>query len=146
MTDLSSRIKAVSASPMKTIVKARNFEIIIDEPQEMGGTDEGASPVEYLIAAFSGCINVVAHLVAKEMNFELRGVEIDIYGDLNPAKLFGQSNEERAGFKQINLSIKADTDADEATLEKWLEAIESRCPISDNLQNPTPVKISYKKK
>ena len=129
------RVKAHSENPTKTVVKARNFEIIIDEPQELGGTDSGANPVEYVLAAFAGCLNVMAHVIAKEMNFELRGVEIDLSGDLNPARLFGMSFEERAGYKQIQVRIKPDCDAD----------AESRCPVSDNLQHPTPVKIDLKK-
>ena len=90
--------------------------------------------------------NVFQYLgkIAKEMDFELRGVKIDVSGILNPARLFGQSFEERAGFKEISVMIKADTDADEATLEKWMQAIEDRCPVSDNLQHPTPVKIAVK--
>jgi uncharacterized OsmC-like protein len=137
-------VKAHSENQAKTIVKARQFEIVVDEPAELGGTDTGANPVEYVLAAFAGCINVMAHVIAKEMNFELRGVKIDISGDLNPARLFGLSYEDRAGYKQIEVRIKPDCDADAETLKKWKEAIENRCPVSDNLQNPTPVKIEVK--
>lgn len=146
MADMKFRVKATSASPAKTIVKARNFEIIIDEPQELGGSNEGANPVEYVLAAFAGCLNVMAHVIANEMKFELRGVEIELSGDLNPARLFGQSFEERAGYKQIEVVIKPDTNADEKTLDKWLKAVEDRCPVSDNLKNMTPISVKYKKK
>jgi len=144
MADSRFRVKAHSENQAKTIVKARQFEIVVDEPAELGGTDTGANPVEYVLAAFAGCINVMAHVIAKEMNFELRGVKIDISGDLNPARLFGLSYEDRAGYKQIEVRIKPDCDADAETLNKWKEAIENRCPVSDNLQNPTPVKIEVK--
>ena len=144
MADSRFRVKAHSENQAKTIVKARQFEIVVDEPAELGGTDTGANPVEYVLAAFAGCINVMAHVIAKEMNFELRGVKIDISGDLNPARLFGLSYEDRAGYKQIVVRIKPDCDADGETLNKWKEAIENRCPVSDNLQNPTPVKIEVK--
>ena len=50
--------------------------------------------------------------------------KIDLSGPLNPARLFGQSFEERAGFKEISVVLKPDTDADDATLEKWAKAIE----------------------
>ncbi len=141
MADLRFRVKAHSENPAKTIVKARQFEIVVDEPADLGGTDTGANPVEYVLAAFAGCLNVMAHVVAKEMNFDLRGVEMDLSGDLNPARLFGLSYYDRAGYKQIAVRIKPDCDADTQTLAKWAEAIENRCPVSDNLQNPTPVKI-----
>ncbi|MDD5714987.1 MAG: OsmC family protein [Bacteroidales bacterium] len=145
MADMKVRVSAQSENATKTVVKARNFQIVIDEPAELGGTNDGPNPVEYVLGAFAGCLNVMAHVVAKELNMTLRGIKIDISGPLNPARLFGQSFEERAGFKEISVVLKPDTDADDATLEKWVHAIEDRCPVSDNLQHPTPVSISVRK-
>lgn len=145
MSDLKFNITAQSASPARTIVKARNFEIIVDEPEDLGGSNTAPNPVEYVLAAFAGCLNVMGHLIAGEMGFELRSLKIDIAGDLNPAKLFGKSDEDRAGYKNIVVEIKPDCDADDATLEKWLHAVEQRCPVSDNIQNATPVKVTLAK-
>lgn len=145
MEDLTFRVKAHSENPTKTVVKARTFKMIIDEPEDLGGTNDGPNPVEYVLAALSGCLNVMCHVVAQEMDIKLRGVEIKISGALNPEKLFGKETEDRAGYKFINVEINPDTDADMATLEKWVQIVESRCPVSDNLANPTPVHISVKK-
>jgi len=141
MSDLTFKIKAESASAAKTIVKVRNFEIIVDEPESLGGSDEAPNPVEYVLASFAGCLNVMGHLIAKEMGFELRSLKIDISGNLNPAKLFGQSEVERAGFKSITVKINPECDANGETLEKWLHAVENRCPVSDNLQYKTPIEV-----
>lgn len=145
MADLMFRINAHSASAAKTIVKARNFEIIVDEPESLGGTDAAPNPVEYVLAAFAGCLNVMGHLVAGEMGIELRSLKIDIEGNLNPDKLFGKGEEDRAGYKEIVIKLTPDCDADDDTLDKWLHAVETRCPVSDNLQNITPVKVEIAK-
>ncbi|MFO8087838.1 MAG: OsmC family protein [Bacteroidales bacterium] len=142
MKDMNVSVKAESKNATQTEVKARNFKMIIDEPQNLGGTDEGANPVEYVLGALSGCLTVVGHLVAKEMGFTLRGMSMEMNGNLDPARLMGKSQEERAGFKGIEVNIHADADADEETLKKWVEQIENRCPVSDNLSNETPVTIS----
>lgn len=144
MADISFSVKAHSENPTKTVVKARTFQMIIDEPADLGGTNDGANPVEYILAALSGCLNVMCHVVAREMNINLRGVEIQLAGKLNPDKLFGKETADRAGYKEIDVVINPDADADRATLEKWLETVESRCPVSDNLNNPTPVHIKLK--
>lgn len=138
------KINAKSESPTKTVVTARNFNMVIDEPPMLGGEDHGANPVEYLLGALSGCLNVVGHLVAKEMGFDFKGLEIDIQGALNPAKFMGKETVERTGFQSIAVKIKPDTTAPAEVLEKWVEEIEKRCPVSDNIQNETPVKISLK--
>lgn len=145
MSDLTFKIQAQSASAAKTIVKARNFEIIVDEPQSLGGTDSAANPVEYVLAAFAGCLNVMGHLIASEMGISLKGLKIEISGHLNPARLFGKSDAERAGYKGIVVKMIPDTDADESLLQQWLHAVEERCPVSDNLQNITPVKVELEK-
>lgn len=142
MADLKFRAKAHSENPTKTVVETRGFKIVIDEPESLGGTNAGANPVEYLLAALAGCINVVAHVVAKEMDFEIRDLQIELEGDLNPARFMGKSYAERAGYKEIRVNIKVDSDADAETLSKWLDAVEDRCPVSDTLSNGTPVKIS----
>jgi uncharacterized OsmC-like protein len=144
MADSTFRVNAHSTNPTKTIVKARSFQMIIDEPTELGGTNEGANPVEYLLAALSGCLNVMCHVVAREMNFTLRSVEIKLSGTLNTDKLFGKETTERAGYKEINVEITPDADADKETLARWIKTIESRCPVSDNIANPTPLHISLK--
>lgn len=145
MADLRFRISANSETPTKTVVKARGFQIIIDEPADLGGSDSAANPVEYVLAAFAGCLNVMAHVVARELGFTLRNVTIDIAGTLNPEKLFGQPTEDRAGYKEITVKMRPDCDADAETLKKWLEAIGERCPVCDNLKNPTPVKLALGK-
>lgn len=142
MSDLKFKIKAQSESKTKTVVTARKFSMTIDEPENLGGSNEGANPVEYLLGALSGCLNVVSHLVAKEMGIVINSLEIEIEGVLNPAKFMGQSQSERTGFKEINVKFIADTDAGEETLSKWIKVVEDRCPVSDNIENSTPVSIS----
>ena len=141
MATLKFSIKAHSENPTKTVVEARNFKIVVDEPKNLGGTNDGPNPVEYVLAAFAGCLNVVGHLVAQEMGFSLKGMEINMEGDLDPAKFMGKETEERAGYKEIRVSLKPDSDADEETLQKWLTSVKARCPVSDNLANATPVKV-----
>jgi len=143
--DLKFSISATSETPTRTQVKARNFTMYVDEPPQVGGEDKGANPVEYMLAALAGCLNVVGHMVAEEMNIKLDGLTIDIEGILNPAKFQGKSDAERAGYKEINVTIRAKTNAPDDVLKKWIETVESRCPVSDNIANPTPVKFNVTK-
>jgi len=141
MTIMRFRAKAKSENSTKVVVEARGFKIIIDEPEDLGGNNTGPNPVEYVLAALSGCLNVVGHLVAKEMGFELRGLEISLSGDLDPAKFSGEPTENRTGYTVVRATVNADTDADRVILEKWLAAVEDRCPVSDNLAHVTPLEI-----
>lgn len=142
MADLKIGVEGQAESQTRLNVKARNFSIIIDEPPSLGGHDSGANPVEYLLASYAGCVNVMAYLIAAEMNIKLDKLTIKVDGNLNPDRLFGKSYEERAGFKQISLQIKPVTSASPELLAKWVKEIKNRCPINDNLLNPTPVEFN----
>jgi uncharacterized OsmC-like protein len=145
MSDLKFSVEGESSSPTQFIGKTRQFTLVVDEPEALGGTDEDANPVEYILAGFAGCVNVIGHIVAKELGFTINNLKIEVSGDLNPQRFLGASFEERAGFKSISLNLVPDTDADIETLAKWLQIIEERCPVRDNLQNNTPIKIAVEK-
>ena len=138
---LKFSVKAKSENSTKTVVEARGFKMTIDEPETLGGTNAGANPVEYLLAALSGCLNVMGHLVAREMGIKLNGLEIELEGDLNPDKFLGKSMEDRSGYKEIRVVIKPDMTTDKETLDKWIKTVENRCPVSDNISNSTPIKF-----
>jgi|TARA_B110000263_G_C15007255_1_gene373316 uncharacterized OsmC-like protein len=142
MSDLIFYANGTGQTAARTDVKVRNFNLIVDEPEDLGGSDLNANPVEYILAGFAGCVNVVANLTAKELGIKVKNLKINVSGTLNPNKLFGTDNSERAGYKKIQLSISADVNANKELKSKWLKTIEERCPVSDNLKNPTEVVLS----
>lgn len=139
---VSFAIDAESKTATHTVVEARDFEFSIDEPTNMGGTNAGPNPVEYLLGALAGCLNVVGHEVAEEMDLTVKNIAVDIEGELDPRKFMGHSEEPRAGYQDVQVEMTVDSPADEAALATWLETVEQRCPVSDNLANPTPVNLS----
>ena len=146
MADLNFSIEGAAETATRFSANARQFNLVIDEPPKLGGDDQGANPVEYLLAAYAGCINVVAHITAKELKIELENLKIAVSGKINPARLLGQSEEDRAGFKQIDVSFIPVTKAADEKIAQWIEIIKKRCPINDNLSFPTPVTLNYIKK
>lgn len=145
MSDLIFKVTGESTSTAQFIAETRNFRLVVDEPKELGGSDEDANPVEYILAGLAGCLNVVGHIVAKELGFTIKKLKIEISGNINPSRLFGTSTKERAGFKQIKIDLIPDTDANINTLVSWLKIVEDRCPVKDNLTNSTPVKLGVTK-
>ena len=141
MSDVTFKVSGQSESPTRLAVQVRGFELIVDEPPGLGGDDEGPNPVEYILAGLAGCLNVMGHIIAKEMGSTIRSLTIDAAGPLNPRKLLGKQTDDRAGYKNIDVTLKVDADVDQATLDQWLATIETRCPVSDNLMNLTPVAV-----
>ncbi|GAB4243471.1 MAG: OsmC family protein [Ekhidna sp.] len=140
--ELKFSVSSVSVSPAKTRIQTRGFDLTVDEPEALGGTDQAPNPVEYILAGYAGCINVVAHIIAEELDFYLENLKININGFLNPDRLFGKSLADRAGYKQIDVSLETTTEIDPELKKRWLEEISHRCPVNDNLTNQTPISFS----
>jgi uncharacterized OsmC-like protein len=142
MADLVFKIEGEAQTAARFHANTRQFKLVIDEPPTLGGEDLGANPVEYLLASYAGCINVVAYLTARELGINIEKLSIAISGNLNPARLFGHSDDERAGFKQIDVEFSPITDASPELTAQWIKSIKNRCPINDNLSSPTPLSFS----
>jgi uncharacterized OsmC-like protein len=137
MAESTIHITALNEGPVTTTVDVRGMKVDF-----FHGSEENISPVEYVLSALAGCINGVGYKVAEDMGFELKGITSDIWATIDPSRLLGQSNNVRAGLKEITLNLKPKADVDTETLKKWLENIEDRCPVNDIISNPTPVKIT----
>ncbi|PKP40366.1 MAG: osmotically inducible protein C [Bacteroidetes bacterium HGW-Bacteroidetes-13] len=146
MSNLTFSVSGQSLSQTQLNARTRDFNILVDEPESFGGRNEAPSPVEYILAGLAGCINVVAHLVADELQIKVSNLCIDVSGTLNTDKLLGKFTLERAGFLSIFVNIKAVTDASDEKLTKWLSIIETRCPVKDTLGASTPISLSLKRK
>lgn len=115
---------------------------IVDQPEAMGGTNSGPTPLDYIFVALGSCLVTVAKIVAGQQKIDLRGVEIEVSGDLNLDVLRGQEKNERAGFPTITVNAKIDADLTKEEKEAFLEEVDKRCPVSDNLMNLTKVDIN----
>lgn len=126
---------AKSESPEKITFEARGLQMVV-------GRGEYLSPVEHLLGGLAGCINIMGHLIAKEMGFSLHGMEIAIEANMDTSKSSGEATQNRAGLLGIKVAVKPDTDADEETQKKWLATLEDRSPVRDVICNPTGIKLA----
>lgn len=138
----TASIKTVGESMARSTTEARSFKIFMDEPPELGGKDGAPSPLEFILAAHGGCLSYMTFYIGKELGIDVKGTEVEVTASLDPAKFAGKNRSVRAGYQAINVTIKVQADASPEELRKLKEEVESRCPVSDNLANATPVNIT----
>ena len=147
MREMKVIVRGKSDNATKMSLTSGKFSMVIDEPQSLGGTDDGPSPVQVLLMSLAGCLNVTGHEVAKQKGLKLNGMEIKIEGVMNPCAFIGCSFEERAGFQQIQVTVEADMPgASQEEIDAWLEETENRCPVTDNVRADTTISVTGKKK
>ncbi len=136
-------ISGESENPTRMNLRSGKFKMIIDEPEPMGGTNQGPSPVQVLLMALAGCLNVTGHQVAGERGLKLKKMKIIIDGDMNPCTFMGCSYESRAGFQDIRVKVYPvfEEPLPKEMIHAWLEETEARCPVTDNIKTATHIGI-----
>jgi uncharacterized OsmC-like protein len=136
----------VSLSPgenRRMIGRARDHTVILDVSKERGGDNAAPTPPEYLALSLGGCVlNMVRNLATAE-GLNTTGLQVIVSSDLDPAKAFGLSSENRAGFLGLNVSITPPDAWSDETRENILSQLRMRCPICDTVQNPTDLTIQF---
>lgn len=126
------------ASQSQLNIKSNELQFSINQKDMKKNSN---AHLEYLLAGFAACINMVGHQVADELDMDLKSIQIEIKGTINTAKTQGLNVKDRSGFESIGLVVKPVTDADLTTLKFWMDEIKERCPVYDNLLNATSVSL-----
>ena len=143
MPDVTFKITGESESPARMRVAARQFSIIVDEPPELGGTDAGPNPVEYVLTALAGCLttSLVCHAAAR--GIELRSVDSELEGDLDVRGFLGIDPNVRNGYRNIRVTFHIDSDASEEQIQELIDVAQQRSPVFDMMTHEVPVEVGY---
>jgi len=124
-----------SEGPKRTTIETAETEFVVGE----------ASPLEHLLGSLAACINVIGHLVAKERDIVLRDLDVRVEGDIDPERYKGGETDSRAGFGAIRAAVTVDADVDADALQAWMDEVEERCPVADNLAAGTDVHVDVER-
>lgn len=112
-------------------------KVYMDQPKNAGGADLGPAPPELILAAYAGCVGSLGRIIAFQDKINLRGMTFEVEADYDPARILGRETTARAGFQEMRLKVNIDADLDDAAKQEFLDKIEARCPVGDNLINTT---------
>jgi len=107
-----------------------------------GGDGFSACSGDMLLEALVACAGVTLKAVATALSIPLRGGSVRAEGDLDFRGTLGVDKQAPVGFRDIRLSFRLDTDADNEQLETLQKLTERYCVIYQTLCNPPAVKVS----
>ncbi len=134
-------VKASSKTPTETLVETPGSEFLVKEHKGLNNPENRVNPEQYFLGSLAGCICRMAHVVAYEKGIELKKLRLNIGGNIDPSKFRGENNEERSGFKELNIKIDAETEVSEESMKEWLEEVENRSQIIDSLENSVELNL-----
>ncbi|HEY5653284.1 MAG TPA: OsmC family protein [Pontiella sp.] len=128
----------------KFVIKSdvRGHKVVIDQPASAGGADGGPTPLELLFCSLAGCIGTIGRIVAMQKRIDLRGMNVKVEGEIDVDGLLGKSIDGRTGFEEVTIVVDVDADMTDEEKEAFIHEVDRRCPVSENLLNSTPIKVT----
>lgn len=120
---------------------SRDFKILFDEPEDLGGTNTAMNPVEALLCTLGACQTIVASAFAAAHDITFEEFHIDLEGDLDPDGFMGLADV-RNGFQEIRFVMHFKSNEPKEKLEEYAKFIEKTCPVGDCLANGVKLVLS----
>jgi putative redox protein len=105
--------------------------LVIDEPTEVGGNDEGPTPSRAVAAALAACTAITCEMYAARKGWELGDVEVIVEVEYGPNQSMVRSD--------VTLCVPESLDADQ---QRRLLVIAGKCPVHRALAGETPIEIT----
>ncbi|MGH2951616.1 MAG: OsmC family protein, partial [Solirubrobacterales bacterium] len=104
--------------------------VVIDEPPESSGADEGPSPTRMLAAALAACTAITVEMYAGRKGWELGEVEVEVE--------MGYDEKATPSTFEVTVRIPEPLDAEQ---QDRVLAIAAKCPVHRALSSEAEVSI-----
>lgn len=121
--------------------RAKPFILDGDEPPVLLGENHGANAVEAVLHALASCLAVGVAYNAAARGITVNMIEFDLEGDVDLHGFLGLREDVRAGYQDIRLTCRIDTDAPAEDVDALWEHVQRTSPVLDIVRNPVPVDI-----
>ena len=117
------------------------FTYDADHPAVLVGSNQGPTPVEFLLHAIAACLTAGVANIAAARGITLRRVSSTVEGDIDLLGILGLSDEVRNGYRQIRVRFEVEGDAPREELVALVQRSRNRSAVYDVLANGTDVQI-----
>ena len=111
----------------------KDYMIKIDEPLELGGTNQFANPQEYLLAAVNACLIVTYVAYASLEGIKLDDLRIETDGDIDLRGLFSLDTSVKPGYDSLSYRVFIKGDGTPEQFERLHKTVMSTSPNYFNM-------------
>lgn len=79
---------------------------VIDQPKAGGDNNKGPNPLEIFLSSLPACICAIGRIIANQKRINLRGIDVEVEGDIDKDFLLGKTSDGRAGFTEIRSFVE----------------------------------------
>lgn len=117
------------------------FRFDADHPEIFASEDNGATPVELVLAGLASCLTAGVAAVAQNRGIQLRSVEAKLEGKMDIRGILGVDSDVRNGYDDIKVTFNIDADASQQEIEALVAQSQKRSAVFDIVTNPTNVSV-----
>jgi uncharacterized OsmC-like protein len=118
------------------------FRFDTDHPEVFASEDNGATPVEVVLAGLAGCLTAGIAAVAQNRNIQLRSVKATLEAGMDLQGILGIDSDVRNGFDGIRVHYDIDADASKEDIAALVAQSQKRSAVFDIITNPTDVTVT----
>ncbi|HUV20688.1 MAG TPA: OsmC family protein [Gammaproteobacteria bacterium] len=126
--------------------RTRDFNVVLDQPENMGSSNLGPRPSELLLAALAACHEVTYRLYADAMDIDLQDIAVSVTGVSDARGFFNVDDAVAAGFSEVYGEINIVSNASDDEIERLRQAVNRHCPVLDDLRKPLKVELDLKRR
>lgn len=119
----------IEANHYKTEIITSGKTIIADEPEEVGGTNLGPAPGEFLMISLASCTAITLRMYADRKQWAVKKIKVEV------------TFEKVDNVTEFTREIFLEGDLDEKQRERLLQ-IANACPVHKVLSNPIKINTS----
>jgi uncharacterized OsmC-like protein len=117
------------------------FVFDADHPQVFASEDNGATPVELVLAGLASCLTAGVAAVAQLREIQLRSVTATLEAGMDIRGILGADGDVRNGFDGVKVTYKIDADASPDDIKALVAQSQKRSAVYDIITNPTNVTV-----
>lgn len=111
-------------------VSAGRFDVRVDEPESVGGTDTGPQPTDYLLASVASCFVLSLVYSARKRDVVLPPVQVTVTATYDGPR-----------FSDIAIEVVSPLPEDEA--ERLIASAQRVCYVTNTLRRPPSITVNH---
>lgn len=115
----------------------RGFKVQMDEPPDLGGSNQAPNPVEMVLAAYGSCLTIGYTMNAAVMGINLKKLEVELEGNIDLPGFLGleaQPDQDKLpGFTEIRARVFLKSDAAKEKVQELHDRVWATSPVGTTL-------------
>ena len=112
-----------SGSALKQEIQIEDFELVADEAEDVGGTDEGPNPQQLLAASLASCSAITMEMYANRKGWDIGDVAVDVVYE--PAQ--------RGSPTKFRMTVELSKELPAEQRDKLMQIV-AKCPVHRTLE------------